>query len=177
MRSTWVVRQAVPTGARWFSAGSCALAAVILLLVLIDSWADSAPVAQIAALVLLVLVCLAATRLFLRSGAELHARDGGVVLKLHPIWSKFFAATAIKEISTVQVKPLPREWGWIGSPDGPAGRVVGVGNVRDAVRIELTDGRRYSLTLDPDDHDLAEVADRLREYLHRAGPTHHSDHE
>lgn len=161
---TWSARQPVPAGARWFSAGSCAVAAAVLLLILVSTWRD-APTAQSVLLLVLGLGSLVAAWLFLRSGAELHVREGAVTLKLYPIWSATFAAAEIAEISTTEVKPLPREWGWIGSPQGPTGRVVGVGNVRDAVQLRLVDGRRYALTLDPDDHDLPAVVEQVRAHV------------
>lgn len=159
--STPVARQLVPTAARWFSAGSCGVAAVLLLVVLVISWGDHASTVQSAVLILAVLACLVAARLFYRSGAELHLCENGVMLKLYPIWSATFPTAQIEDVSVVQVEPLPREWGWIGAPGGPKGRVVGVGNIRDAVQVRLIDGRRYSLTLDPGDHDLIALAEQI----------------
>lgn len=160
-----VARQEVPIAARWFSAGSCGVAAVLLLVVLFISWGDGASRVQSAVLILLVFAGLVAARLFYRSGAELHLCEDGVVLKLYPLWSATIPSVQIEDAGVVQVEPLPREWGWIGSPDSPKGRVIGVGNIRAAVQFRLVDGRRYSLTLNPGDHDLPALVEQINVHI------------
>lgn len=157
MTSTLVVREPVPGIARWFSSLASGAAAVVLVVV---AWGMQPP-QRVLALVVAGVVAVAAVA-FARSRAELRMLPGGIRIALVPLWRKTFPVGNIVGVRRRRVEPLPREWGNRGQARGPEGMLVGVGEVRDAVEFELRDGRRYSVTLDGERHDLEALVTTLR---------------
>ncbi|BAU33365.1 uncharacterized protein MalAC0309_2526 [Microcella alkaliphila] len=83
---------------------------------------------------------------FWRAGAVVALDGESVRLALRPLWRRRIPLGEIRDARPAAIRELPREWGAVGAADSERGTVVGIGGLTTAVRVDLHDGRSYSVT-------------------------------
>ena len=117
--------------------------------------------AHLAVVVTVVMVCLIGAVAFWNSCAYLCASQQSVRLGLSPLWFVAFPSSEVVAVRSISVRPLGKEWGNRGRPTGPDGLFLDVGFSDRAVRLDLRDGRSYSIGTGNEDVDLSTLERQL----------------
>ena len=119
------------------------------------------PGAHLAVVIIAIMACLIGAVAFWNSCAYLCASQQSVRLGLSPLWFVAFPSSEVVAVRSISVRPLDKEWGNRGRPTGPDGLFLDVGFSDRAVRLDLRDGRSYSVGTGNEDIDVSTLERQL----------------
>lgn len=150
-RTAYVLRPVDRSIRGIMSGGLTALATLVAL----------TPEMHLALRVALSAVCATGAAALWNAAVFLSANEESVRLGLSPLRFAGFPTSEVDRIEAVSVEPLAKEWGNRGHPTSASGLFLDVGFSRYAIRIDLRDGRSYSIGTGDSEADVAELRARL----------------